>query len=191
MPTSRAAFRLFVVAVLSHCSAASAFAQLSATAVVSTSSSSAPYSYTIDVHNTGNTNIGTFWFAWDANSDYNFLPSVPTNITAPAGWADPVSHLFSGDGYGIEYYNLSGSPIAPARTGQFHFTSPDSSAALLGNAWYPPFKVTSSFIYAGTPLSGTPFNVVASVAVPEPASVFMSLSGLTCACLCCRRRRCR
>jgi hypothetical protein len=190
MPISRAALRLFGIAFLSHCAAASAFAQLSATAVIRTSSSSAPYNYTIDVHNTGNTNIGTFWFAWDSYSDYNFLPSLPTNITAPAGWINPVTHLFSGDGYGIEFYNQSGSPIAPGATGQFHFTISDSPATLSGNAWYPPYKVTSSYVYIGAPLSDAGYNVVASVStVPEPASVAIFLTGSACGCLFCRRRR--
>ena len=188
MPTSRAALRFSVVVVLSHCAATSAFAALSATAVVSTSSPSAPYNYTIDLHNTGDTNIGTFWFAWDANSDYSFLPSSPSNITEPTGWTAPVTHLFAGDGYGIEYYNLSGSPIAPGATGQFHFTSSDSPAALAGNAWFPPFKVTSSVVYGGFPESGPGFNVVASVAIPEPASLLIAFSGLGYGWLCCRRR---
>jgi hypothetical protein len=188
MPTSRAVHGFSVFVVLSHCAATSAFAALSATAVVSTSSPSAPYNYTIDLHNTGDTNIGTFWFAWDANSDYSFLPTSPTNITAPTGWIAPVTHVFSGDRYGIEYYNISGSPIAAGGTAQFHFTSPDSPAILAGNAWLPAFKVTSSFVYIGFPESDPGFNVIASVAVPEPTSLLMALIGLGYCCLGCRRR---
>ncbi|HVT29667.1 MAG TPA: PEP-CTERM sorting domain-containing protein [Lacipirellulaceae bacterium] len=188
MPTSRAALPFCFLAVLSLCAATPAFAVLSATADLSTSSTSAPYNYTIDVHNTGTTNIGTFWFAWDANSDYNFLPSVPTNISAPTGWIAPVTHVFSGDRYGIEYYNISGSSIAPGATGQFHFTSPDSPATLTGDAWISPFKITSSFVYIGFPETDPGFRLTASVtAVPEPASLVIALIALAFGCL--HRRR--
>ena len=37
---------------------------LSASATISTSQTSAPFTYTISLNNIGNTNIGTLWFAW-------------------------------------------------------------------------------------------------------------------------------
>jgi hypothetical protein len=183
MPPSRAALRFCFFVVLSLCAATPAFAALSATANITTLSTSAPYTYAIHVHNTGTTNIGTFWFAWDPNSNYNFLPSVPTDIHEPNGWIAPVTHVFSGDGYGIEYYNISGSPIAPGATVEFHFASPDSPTTLTGNAWLPPFKITSSFTYIGFPETDPGFRLIASVAVPEPASLLMALFGLAYVCL--------
>lgn len=182
MPTSRAALTVGLVSaiVVSLSIAGSAFGALSASAIVSTSSTSSPYDYTIDLHNTGTTNIGTLWFAWDAGTDYNFLPTSPTNIVAPAGWVAPVTHAYPGDGYGIEYYNLSGSPIAPGADGLFHFTSADSPATLAGNAYFPGFKVTSSFAYIGFPESDPGFKFNASVGVPEPAGLTLAAIGIAC-----------
>jgi hypothetical protein len=177
---SRAAlsFCSVLVVIVSLLAAAPALADLSASAVLSTTSTSSPYNYTIDLHNTGTTNIGTLWFSWDANSDYNFMPSSPTNIVAPAGWADPISHVFSGDGYGIEYYNLSGSPIAPNAHGTFQFTSTDSPTTMMGLGWYGGNNVTTNWVYSGSPFSDAGFRSVANVStVPEPMSLLLLASG--------------
>jgi hypothetical protein len=191
MPTSRAALTIGLVSatVVSLTIASTAVGALSATAIVSTNSSASPYDYTIDLHNTGTTNIGTLWFAWDAGTDYNFLPTSPTNIVAPSGWTAPISHLFPGDGYGIEYYNLGGSAIAPGAHGLFQFTSTDSPATLAGNAYLPPFKVTSSFVYTGFPLGDAGFKFNASVAVPEPAGLTLAGIGIATAFLTWRGRQ--
>jgi hypothetical protein len=176
MPTESAAlrFRLVSVAVLSLF-AAPAFADLAATAVVSTSSSAAPFDYTISVKNTGTADIGTFWFAWTPTpASYDFLPSSPTGVSGPTNWAAPVIHSgFPGDGYSIEYYNNGGSPIAAGGTGLFHFTSNDSPNTLLGNAFFPGNKITTSFIYSGFPEVGAATRLDASVA-PEPASATLA-----------------
>jgi hypothetical protein len=181
MPTLSAALRIRLVslAVLSLFVTSPAFAALSATAIVSTSSTSSPFSYTINLKNTGDTNIGTFWFAW-TNIGYDFLPTNPTGISGPAGWVDPITHNFPGDGYGIEYYNTSGSPIAPGGTGLFHFTSTDTLAALKADAFYPGNKVTTSFVYIGFPETDAGFRLDAGVA-PEPASATLAcIAGGAC-----------
>jgi hypothetical protein len=162
-----------------------AHAALSATATVSTASASAPYHYTIDLHNTGDTNIGTLWFAWTTYLgfyQYNYLPTSPTGAVAPTGWIAPVTHNGPGDGYGIEFYNISGSPIAPGGSGQFQFTSNESPAVLAGNSYLPPDKVATSFVYVGFPQQdpGLKFTPAVS-AVPEPAT--LALSGLGAAFL--------
>lgn len=73
-------------AVVILASAGSAWAAISATAVVTTSQTAAPYNYTVTLQNTGTTPIGTFWFAWTPPPhEYNFLPHVPTAISGPAG----------------------------------------------------------------------------------------------------------
>jgi hypothetical protein len=142
-----------------------------ASATVSTSSTSAPYNYTITLNNTGTTDIGTFWFAWtDTPGDYDFLPSSPTNTVMPAGWIAPITHNgFPGDGYGLEFYNLTGSPIAAGGSATFKFTSSDSPATIAGNAYFPGNKVTTSFVYIGFPQTDPGFEFNAKV-VPEPAS---------------------
>jgi hypothetical protein len=148
-----------------------AFAALSASATISTSQTSAPFNYTISLNNTGDTDIGTFWFAWTATpASYDFLPTTPSNISGPAGWLTPVSHNgFPGDGYGIEYYNYVGSAIHPGGAGTFHFTSNDTPAQIAGDAFFPGNKVSTSFVYVGFPLSDPGFKF--NVTVPEPASL--------------------
>jgi len=159
-------------------SRAAAFGGLLATATVSTSSTSAPYHYTISLHNSGTSNIGTFWFAWtDTPADYDFLPSSPTVTGMPTGWIAPISHSgFPGDGYSIEFYNLTGSAIAPGANATFSFASPDPPATIGGPAFFPGNQVTTSFIYGGFPLSDAGFKFNASV-VPEPASVVLAVVG--------------
>ncbi len=131
-----------------------AVADLQASATISTSSTSAPYSYTVTLNNTGITDIGSFWFAWLDFPDADFLPSAPTVTGMPNGWIAPVTHNGSpGDGYAIEYYNISGSAIAPGASGTFSFTSPDSPLTINGNAYLPSDKVTTSFVYIGFPFT--------------------------------------
>jgi hypothetical protein len=156
------------------------FAGLMASATISTSSMAAPYNYTITLHNTGTTNIGSFWFAWtDVPINYDFLPSSPTVTTMPPGWIAPISHNFGfpGDGYGIEYYNYLGSAIAPGASATFGFTSPDPPATIAGNAFIPPNLVSTSFVYVGFPQGdpGFEFNVKAA---PEPSSAALAGVGL-------------
>ena len=169
--------------------AASSYGITLATATVSTSSTSAPYSYTITLHNTGDTNIGTFWFGWTLTpTEYDFLPSSPTVTSLPAGWFDPITHNgVPGDGYGIEFYNYFGSPIAPGGIGTFTFTSPDSPTLLAGNAYIPGNKVTTTVVYAGFPLSDAGYQFNVSV-VPEPSSLVLAGVGLCIGLLTWRRR---
>jgi hypothetical protein len=159
-----------------------AHAALSASAIVSTSSTSAPYHYTIDLQNTGDTNIGSLWFAWTNYLnfyDYNYLPTSPTGVVAPTGWIAPVTHNGPGDGYGIKFYNISGSPIAPGGSGQFQFTSSESPTVLAGNSYLPPDKVASSFVYVGFPEQDPGFKFTPTIsAVPEPACLALSALSL-------------
>ena len=191
-----AKFRLSLLAVataLLVCAPSSAAAALMASATVSTTSTSAPFDYTVTLHNTGDTNIGTFWFGWTATpADYDFLPSSPTVTGMPAGWIAPISHnpAIPGDGYGIEYYNLTGSAIAPGGTGTFKFDSPDSPAALGGAAFLPFDKVTTSFVYIGFPFgdAGQQFN---ATVVPEPTGLLLAAIGSGMGLLAWRRSRLR
>jgi hypothetical protein len=169
---------------------AHAFAGLLASASISTSSTSAPYNYTIKLNDTGTTNIGTFWFAWtDVPANYDFLPSSPTVTTMPSGWIAPITHSgFPGDGYAIEFYNLSGSAITPGHSATFKFTSPDSPATLAANAFIPFDKVTTSIVYIGFPQTdpGFGFNVAP---VPEPSTIVLGAVGACVGLLIWRRRR--
>jgi hypothetical protein len=174
--------------------AAPALGALSGTATISATPSGVNYDYTIVLTNpsASGTSISTFWFAWTPPGDpveYDFLPSAPTQTSQPSGWAGLISPGFPG--YSIEYYNVSGSTIAPGQTGTFHFTSPDSPSVLQGHA-FGIFPITESFIYATTPSTpgGIPagsFAQVNPVFVPEPSASALLAAG--CMGALCRRRR--
>ena len=172
--------------------AAPAFAQLSATATISTSQSISPFTYTIDLTNTGSSPISTFWFAWTPPgqpTEYSFLPSSPTSPSAPSGWISPVVSGFPG--FSIEYYDLAGgtNAIQPGNDGLFQFTSTDSPTTLQGKA-FGVFPILDSTIYAGYPEAGSDVVFTATfVQAPEPSTIVLAgISGLA-GLLVWRRRR--
>jgi len=156
-----AGFSLFLSAT------STSLAGLSATATISANSGE-PHGYTINLTNTGDTDIGTFWFAWTPPGqpiEYDFLPSPANPTTFPSGWLGYDVPGFPG--YSLEFYNYTGSNIAPGETGLFEFTTNDSPSTLAGTSL--GFPITTSVIYAGSPLVGTA-AFVSVTAVPEPAS---------------------
>ncbi|HTQ40336.1 MAG TPA: PEP-CTERM sorting domain-containing protein [Pirellulales bacterium] len=168
-------------------SAAPAWAQLSATATISTAQTSAPFNYTIQLHNTGTTTIGTLWFAWiPLGPTYNFLSSQASNITVPTGWTGfSTGTAFGGDGYGIEMYDIGGSGdlIASGGNATFGFTDSESHTQLMQNAnFITSDKVTTSFIYVNSPEGDPGFQFNVQV-VPEPSGMVLAglggLAGLT------------
>lgn len=166
---------------------APAFGELMATARISAVANGPNFDYTISLTNTGSTNIGTFWFAWTPPGmpiEYDFLPSAPFSISQPAGWLGPASPGFPG--YSIEFYNSTGSPLAPGQTDTFRFSSPDSPATLQGSTF--GFPNTTSFIYEGSPLVGSTVRVN-PVFVPEPGSSFALLTIGYAGLLALRRRK--
>ena len=170
--------------------ASSAFAQTSASALITlTGTSGSLYNYDIDLTNLGANNsagiIQTFWFAWIP--DVNFMPDVPTNLVAPAGWTDSVTIP---GGYGIQWVTTGGLAGGSSLDG-FKFSSPDSPAVLQGNFVYfgVPYPILTSYVYSGQPFLGT-FDqfLVAFNPAPEPAS-WLALGGLSLAAILVRRRR--
>jgi hypothetical protein len=164
-------------------------AAISATATVSTPQTSAPFTYTATVHNTGDTPIGTFWFAWTLTPrEYNFLPAIPSNVVSPAGWVAPISHgATPGDEYGIEWFNQTGAAIAAGGFQTFTFTTTDSPSVLAGPAWFPGFNVTHSEVYIGAP-EGDPGFAFDVTVTPAPGSL-AALGGLAAVMGLGRRRR--
>src|SRR6476660_1352749 len=96
---------------------APACAALTGTATISSAPNGANFDYTIVLTNTGTTNIGTFWFAWTPPGqpiEYDFLPSPANPTTFPSGWLGYDVPGFPG--YSLEFYNYTGSNIAPGET---------------------------------------------------------------------------
>jgi hypothetical protein len=174
-------------------SAVPAFAQLGATATISTSQTTAPFNYTIQLHNSGTTTIGTLWFAWiPLGPTYNFLSSPASNITVPTGWTGfSTGPAFGGDGYGIEMYDIGGSSdlIPAGGNATFGFTDNETPTQLMANAnFITSDKVTTSFVYINSPEGdpGYQFNVQV---VPEPSSILLAGIGGLAGLMVWRRRR--
>lgn len=158
-----------------------------------------PYQYNLTLHNTGDTDIATFWFAWD-DSGLNFLPSYPDYINAPSGWYAVLTDNYGVSdttGYAIEWYGY-GTALAPGQSlSGFSFESYDSPAVVGGVSPVPPinpgdapFPVGTSFVYDTYPAEQDPgfqFVAGAAAAAPEPGTLAALGAGLFGLLL--RRRR--
>ncbi|MGN6366967.1 MAG: hypothetical protein ACTHN5_01775 [Phycisphaerae bacterium] len=176
--------------------AGAAFASLQAdgTILPISSPTDTSFQYDITLHNTGTTNVGSFWFAWVPGLD--FLPSQPLNVQSPAGWTaniinDPYSYY--GDGYSIQWIANTPLPAGQSLPG-FSFTSADTPATMAGYSpiYFGYYPTTTSYAYAGTPelTEATSFtlNVLPTItATPEPATA--SLTACAAARLLLKRRR--
>ena len=119
------------------------------------------FQYTIDLTDTGNTTVGTFWFAWDDVPDQDFMSVQPTNVGVPSGWTDTVTtHLYpgGGTGYGIEWSSLSPEAdlLPNGSSASFTFDSTETPAQFAATQQFndpsfnTTFQSTSSFVYSGT-----------------------------------------
>jgi hypothetical protein len=179
-----------VVGVFTMMGSAPALGSLLATATISSvpDPDLSDFDYTIILTNTGDTNIGTFWFAWTPPeiTEYDFLPSLPSSTSQPNGWIGAPSNGFPANS--VEYYNDTGSLITPGHTGTFGFVSSDDPNTIKNGVVFG-FPMATSFIYAGAPEVGAFTRVdPVFVAAPEPSSLLL-LAGLGCTATWCRRRR--
>ena len=158
---------------------APSYGQVTATATMTAVPDSGNYDYTITLHNTGSSNIETFWFAWLPG--YDFLTSYPTVTKTPTNWTTYIESGYYG-GYSIEFFDTgSSSPLASGQSSSaFQFTSPDSPDVL--NAMDPIigyYPTTFSYVYQGA-AQASPFNTINSIpiaAVPEPSSFILAFIG--------------
>lgn len=148
------------------------------------------WNYSMSLTNTGTTTIGSYWFAWLPG--YDFLPSAPTSLSAPAGWTVTTPQ----DGFIQPYWSIQWvSPTTPLQPGQtlsgFNFTSPDSPAVVGGPSYLGSiYPVSFAYAYIGAPELdlGTSFSAPVTTVTPEPATLSMLL-GLPAVMLVRRRRR--
>jgi len=144
-----------------------------------TSAPSGPnFTYSITLNDTGSTQIGTFWFAWDDLPEQNFMTSDPTNVTSPTGWSFFVTNL-PGPGFGIEWIAAPGNALAAGQslTG-FGFTSPDTPAMLAGPSQIDStFQTTSSFVYVNGAFADPGFNFVVQPACFRAGTRIRALRG--------------
>jgi hypothetical protein len=126
------------------------------------------YRNQVTVQNTGDTTIGTLWFAWIPGQ--NYLPSQPTNIVSPPGWTALVTTAGAPDGYGIRWTANASSriPVGGTLSG-FGFDGSDAPAVLSGNAPNAPTTpILTSFFYIGNAFGDPGLRFVASVVPPCP-----------------------
>jgi len=169
-----------------------AFGAISASTMITTTSTSAPFNYTMSVTNTGTVPIGTLWFAWtNVPITYNFLPAPASNITYPSGWVGfSTGPDRAGDGYGVEYYTFN--PIGPGQMlGGFNFTTNVAPSHLGDPAASYPLPIDTTYVFQDYFNTGPGVGALATpaVVVPEPAVAITGIAlGLT---LPGRRRRSR
>jgi hypothetical protein len=166
-----ASTRVFLNLLIAMGTASATFAQETGTAQLSGVFNAGVYDYTITLHNTSATTIGTFWYAWIPG--YFFLPSTPASATAPAGW---TATIFSS--YSIEYTaNAPANYLGAGGSLNFQFTSTDTPAALAANSPHDPsYPVGTSYLYSGGPFSDAGYQFVVQ-SVPEPSPLGLLLAG--------------
>jgi PEP-CTERM motif len=165
---------------------------ISASALLTPAAVGGEFDYTITLTNSSSSTdpIGTFWFAWVPGHD--FMPDNPTNILAPAGWNEQITHGASPDGYAIQYVASSTAfDLAPGSSlSGFGFTSPDSPAILSADTTLiPDTPILTSFVYNGAPFSAVSDSFVVQLSVPEPSTLTLGLFGLLGACAYARLKR--
>jgi hypothetical protein len=146
------------------------------------------WNYSMSLTNTGDTTIGTYWFSWIPG--YDFLPSAPTSLSAPAGWTVTTPQ----DGFIQPYWSIqwvnTTTPLQPGQTlSGFNFTSADSPTVVGGQSYFG-LPVTESYAYIGAPEfdPGTSFSAPVTTVTPEPATLSMLL-GVPAMMMVRRRRR--
>ncbi len=170
-------------------------AGISASAVITAKADGSDWDYAITLTNSSASTdpIGTFWFAWVPGKD--FMPDMPTNAQAPAGWdVNAITHGAAPDGYAIRW---EASPVtnalAPGSSlSGFSFTSPDSPTTLMGISAPYQIPILTAVVYQGGPFQGaTETFLVQFQSVPEPSTLVLGGIGLaaTCAYAGFKRRR--
>jgi hypothetical protein len=115
------------------------------------------FRYNIELKNTGTTNLGTLWYSWVPGED--FLGANPTNIVSPAGWTANVTHAGANDGFAIQWVNGGGAIASGKVVSGFGFDSSETPTDLAGKSpAFPATAISTSFIYAGAPLSDAGFQ---------------------------------
>jgi hypothetical protein len=171
-----------------------AFGATEASATISSQQlSSNSWKYSMDLTNTGDTTINTFWAGWIVYADlyvYDLLPTLPSNVSSPTGWGGGAVNdgaLYSPGYYGIEWQSATG--LAPGqKLSGFTFTTSDSPAIVEGDAAsFPGYLADESWVYHGASQSEPGFELTPTIVVPEPASAMLLIpAGIILAS---RRRR--
>jgi len=144
------------------------------------------FEYSLTLHNTGTTNISTFWFAWQPF--YDFLPTDPSSAPAPANWTgNPIQDGFYG-GFSVEWTTTTSALAAGGTLSGFKFDTSDPPSVIEGISPEFPFNVPveTSWVYIGASQApgdpGSEFTT--TTVVPEPTIALLAPAALLL-----RRRR--
>ena len=161
---------------------AAARAALSASASLTSTFNGTNWHYDATLQDTGDTDVGTFWYAWVPGKD--FLQTSPTNIQSPFGWTSTVTHFPDSptNGYAIQW-KVDGDDVYDLLPGEsfagFSFDTPDSPTQLAGDStFYSGTPTGTSFVYSGAPFSDAGFQFVAAPATPAPEPASLGLLSL-------------
>jgi hypothetical protein len=153
---------------------------ISATATLTeTGTVGSEFEYSLSLDNTGSVPINAFWYGW---IQFAFdLPTIPTSVTAPSGWAGTVQ------GKSIQFANNSGSAIAPGAFGTFTFESTSTPTAMTtgsnggaptgDSVAYATVAAMQSSDQSDPGIATGPFQPTLTT-VPEPSTFGLLATGL-------------
>lgn len=143
------------------------------------------YHYTITLHNTGTTTIGSLWFSWIPGE--NFMTAAATSVTSPAGWTGGHQGGAGSDSVLWQAGAVANRLAAGGTLTGFSFNStqtPEQMAGLSPNDTH--YHMTDSYIYIGGAL-GDAGHLFTITVTPAPSGA--ALVGLASASLLRRRTR--
>jgi hypothetical protein len=130
------------------------------------------YHYTITLHNTGTTTIGSLWFSWIPGE--NFMTAVPTSITSPASWTGSLQGG-AGSASILWQANTAAARLAAGGTlNTFTFNSTHTPAQMDGLSVNDTrYHVTDSYIYSAGALSDAGYLFTMTV-TPAPSAAALA-----------------
>jgi len=136
------------------------------------------YNYSLNLHNTGNTNIGAFWYSWIPGLD--FMAAPPTSVQSPTNWTYLVETSFYGSSI---QWSTSGSPLLAGNSlNGFKFQSTLTPAQIAGyDPYFGYYLVNTSYVYIGVPEGDPGYQLTVQI-VPEPSGLagLGMVGGLLC-----------
>jgi hypothetical protein len=149
----------------------------SATATISdVAAGGGVFDYTIILRNTGTTSLDAFWYAWTLGG--NNLTAAASNPGSSLGWVDTALE----GNTSISWEGNSGDALAQGQSATFTFDSTETPTAITasgsGNSVVYVSGTGPNTFGQNSPGSASPVFAPTLVAVPEPSSVSLLMTGL-------------
>jgi hypothetical protein len=110
--------------------------EMASATIIQTGTDGSNFDYAIQLTDTGQTTIGSWWYGWIPG--YNFLASTPTVTSNPTGWTDSVIPGYAPyAGASVQWF-ASGpaSYIQPGGSVTFDIRTPDDLTTMTGPSPY-------------------------------------------------------